>query len=221
MRTNRATLIGTAAAALGVFALLWVGYALHWQWLADVDAAALNPLHRYGAAHPGWVRAWNVFCTVLGPQVFRMVTLAVILVALVRRRFRLAAFLAVSVELSGVLTEIAKAAADRPRPATALVHAYGLSFPSGHALGVTVGVLALLTVALPALHPKWRGRLVGVGILIIVAIGVGRVVLNVHHPSDVIAGWAMGYAYFVVCLLVLPPRVTRADETPPAHGTGR
>lgn len=214
-------LIGTAVAALGLYALMWVGYAWHWQWLADFDAAALNPLHRYGEAHPGWVRAWDVFCTVLGPPVFRIVTLAVIVMALVRRRIRLAVFLAVSVELSGVLTEIAKAVADRPRPATALVHAYGLSFPSGHALGVTVGVLALLTAALPALRPRWRPWLVGLGMLVIVAIGIGRVVLNVHHPSDVIAGWALGYAYFVGCLLVLPPRVTRAAERPLAHGIER
>jgi membrane-associated phospholipid phosphatase len=54
-------------------------------------------------------------------------------------------------------------------------------------------------------------------------IGVGRVVLNVHHPSDVIAGWAFGYAYFVVCLLMVPPKqpVTVTDETPAALGTAR
>ena len=34
------------------------------------------------------------------------------------------------------------------------------------------------------------------GAVLVVAIGIGRVVLNVHHPSDVLAGWALGYAYF-------------------------
>ena len=60
---------------------------------------------------------------------------------------------------------------------------------------------------------------------IVVAIGVGRVVLNVHHPSDVLAGWALGYAYFVACLLVVPRRldrpITAADEIPAAPGTAR
>jgi membrane-associated phospholipid phosphatase len=49
------------------------------------------------------------------------------------------------------------------------------------------------------------------------------VVLNVHYPSDVVAGWALGYAYFVVCLLMVPPSrpVTESDETPAALGTAR
>jgi membrane-associated phospholipid phosphatase len=49
------------------------------------------------------------------------------------------------------------------------------------------------------------------------------VVLNVHHPSDVLAGWALGYAYFVACLLMVPPSrpVTVTDETPAALGTAR
>ena len=55
--------------------------------------------------------------------------------------------------------------------------------------------------------------LITLGAVAVVAIGVGRVVLNVHHPSDVVAGWALGYAYFVACLLMVPPSA--------AHGSGR
>ena len=56
-----------------------------------------------------------------------------------------------------------------------------------------------------------------------VEIGAGRVVLNVHHPSDVIAGWALGYAYVVACfLLVRPVRpITVPDETPAVPGSAR
>jgi membrane-associated phospholipid phosphatase len=58
--------------------------------------------------------------------------------------------------------------------------------------------------------------------VIVVSVGLGRVALNVHHLSDVVAGWAVGYAYFVVCLLVLRGgRVTAPDETPVAPDTGR
>ena len=57
-------------------------------------------MYRLGQAHPGWVTAWNVFCTVLGPTVFRLVALVVIVLALVRRNFRVAMFLVISVELS-------------------------------------------------------------------------------------------------------------------------
>jgi membrane-associated phospholipid phosphatase len=129
----------------------------------------------------------------------------------------------ISVELSGLITEIAKYAANRPRPATALVSAPSTSFPSGHALGVMVGVLALLTIILPVIHRSLRVWLIAFGAVTVIAIGIGRVVLNVHHPSDVVAGWALGYAYFVACLLLVPPTrpVTVADETPAALGTAR
>jgi membrane-associated phospholipid phosphatase len=169
------------------------------------------------------VAAWNVFCTVLGPTVFRLATLIVIIFSLVRRNLRVALFLVISVELTGIITEIAKYAANRARPATALVSAPSTSFPSGHAVGVMVGVLALLTVVLPVARRPLRAWLVALGAVIVILIGVGRVVLNVHHPSDVLAGWALGYAYFVACLLMVPPSrpVTVTDETPAALGTAR
>jgi undecaprenyl-diphosphatase len=86
-----------------------------------------------------------------------------------------------------------------------------------------VGVLALLTVVLPVMRRPLRAWLVAFGSLIVIAIGIGRVVLNVHYPSDVVAGWALGYAYFVVCLLMVPPSrpVTESDETPAALDTAR
>jgi undecaprenyl-diphosphatase len=160
---------------------------------------------------------------VLGPTVFRLLALVVIIYSLVRQNLRVAFLLVISVELSGLITEIAKYAANRPRPATALVSASSTAFPSGHALGVMVGVLALLTVVLPVIRRQLRVWLVALGAVTVIAIGIGRVVLNVHHPSDVIAGWALGYAYFVACLLMIPPSrpVTVTDETPAALDTAR
>jgi undecaprenyl-diphosphatase len=223
MAPRKYRLIASAAIAVAVYALMWIGYASQWNWLTTIDSSWLDIGHRYGVAHPGWVTAWNAFCTVLGPTAFRLLTLVVIIFALVRRNLRVAFFLVISVELTGLITEIAKYSANRPRPATALVSAPSTSFPSGHALGVMVGVLALLTVVLPVMRRPLRAWLVAFGSLIVIAIGIGRVVLNVHYPSDVVAGWALGYAYFAVCLLMVPPSrpVTESDETPAARGTAR
>jgi membrane-associated phospholipid phosphatase len=216
-------LIASAVLAVAVYALLWIGYASHWNWVTTTDSSLLEIGHRHGVAHPGWVIGWNVFCTVLGPTAFRLLTVAVIIFSLVRRNVRVAMFLVISVELSGLITEIAKYAASRPRPTTALVIAPSTSFPSGHALGVMVGVLALLTVVLPIVRHPLGAWLVALGAVTVAAIGIGRVVLNVHYPSDVLAGWALGYAYFVACLLMVPPSrpVTVTDETPAALGTAR
>ncbi len=210
-------------AAVVVYALLWVGFAAQWTWLDTVDSWALDTAYRYGVAHPGWVTAWNVLCTVLSPTIFRLVSLVLIVVALARRNVRIAMFLLISVELSGLVVEVAKGAADRPRPSTALVSASATAFPSGHALGVIVGVLAVLAITLPVVGRSLRAWLIALGVVVVIAIGVGRVVLNVHHPSDVLAGWALGYAYFALCLLLVPPwrPITESDEIPGAPGIAR
>ncbi len=219
MTQRKNWLIGSAACALALYALLWIGFAQQWPWIGAMDRFAIDPLHEFGVGHPGWVTAWDVFCTVLGPTAFRLVTLIVIVFALARRNLRVALFLVISVELCGLVTEAAKAAANRPRPVEALVDAWGSSFPSGHALGVMVSVLALCTIAAPVVRrPTW---LVVIGVVVVLAIGIGRVVLNVHHPSDVLAGWALGYVWFVICVLAVPPTapVTAADETPAVPDT--
>lgn len=194
-----------ALASIGSYALLWVAWNQHWGWLEVVDSPALNTLHAFGVRHPGWVTGWNVFCTVLGPNAFRLTGLAAAAHAMVRCRWRVVGFLFASIGLSGPLASLAKALADRPRPSTALVIAPSTSFPSGHAVVVMVGVLALLTVLLPYTTGRQRRMALAVGAVVIVAIGAGRVVLNVHHPSDVLAGWALGYLYFSVCLHLFKP----------------
>ncbi|AKS30908.1 phosphatase PAP2 family protein [Mycolicibacterium goodii] len=223
MDRTRGLLITTAVLAAVVYALMWFGYRAGWGWLIAFDDAGLDPAFRFGTGHPAWVTAWDVFCTVLGPYAFRMAAAVFIMFALLRRYYRVAVFALLTVELSGVVTQVAKLTADRPRPPTALVYAAWTSFPSGHALGVMTSVLAVLALIWPVLRAAWRGWAVAAGVLVILAIGVGRVVLNVHHPSDVIAGWALGYAFFVVCLLVAPPylAVTATDETPGARGIAR
>jgi undecaprenyl-diphosphatase len=223
VRPHRAWLASTAGIALVIYAALWLGYVQQWAWMSATDSAALDPLHRIGEANPGWVAAWDVFCTVFSPIVFRIVVLVWVVVLVVRRNLRIALFLTVSVLCSGLVTEIAKNLVDRPRPAGALVSAHSTSFPSGHALGVLVSVAALLAVAWPMVGEARRRWLLVLGVAIVVAIGGGRVVLNVHHPSDVLAGWALGYAYFVVCLLAVSayPSITEADETPAVPDTSR
>jgi membrane-associated phospholipid phosphatase len=216
--TRKWWLAGLAASALGVYLLLWFGVAAQWKWIDTMDRSALDPLLDFAVAHPGWVAFWDWFCLVLGPFAFRLIGLVVIVLALARRNVRMAVFLVISVELSGLITEAAKAAANRSRPEGALVSALSTSFPSGHALGVLVGVLAFLTLLVPVVRRPLRAWLIVLGAIIVLTIGFGRVALNVHHPSDVLAGWALGCAWFVVCVLLVPP-ITAADQKPAAPGS--
>ena len=94
-----------------------------------------------------WVRFWDVVSLVLGPVPLRVLGAAAAVVVLVKRKVRSAPLLLVCASLSGLVTVAAKSLVNRPRPVTELVTRPSSSFPSGHALEATAGVLALLTVA--------------------------------------------------------------------------
>jgi len=89
-----------------------------------------------------------------------------------------------------------------------LVAAPSTSFPSGHALEATATFLALLTFLLPMVSRSMRRVAIAVSAISVLAVGIARVALNVHYPSDVLAGWSLGYLFFLLCLLaVRPPEV--------------
>lgn len=193
------------SAAVVVYAAMWLGYRQGWGWLDAFDSWAVISGHDVGVKHPAWVSFWESVCTVFAPATFRLLAMLAAVAALVKRRLRDTLFLLVTVEPTGLVTQLAKDLADRPRPATALVTASSSSFPSGHALGSMVGVAALLTVALPVLRGRLRVAAVLLGVLIVAAVGVGRVALSVHHPSDVVAGWVLGYLYILLWVRLLRP----------------
>ncbi|MGW0161396.1 phosphatase PAP2 family protein [Mycobacterium sp. NPDC003323] len=207
----------SAAAALAVFLTALAGVVLHWTWMDDADWTVLDPLYRYGSAHPLWVDGWNLLCNVLHPAVFRVLALIWIGYALWRGRYSVAIFLMLTVEASALLVVLMKTVVDRPRPDTALVAEMSSSFPSGHALGGAVAVIAMTIAAWDRLR-RWRATVVLVGVLAVAAVGIGRVVLNVHHPSDVLAGWALGYLWVLAWLPVLR-RGVATDETLAAPDT--
>jgi membrane-associated phospholipid phosphatase len=203
IRPRSAITVLPALVAVTGYAVMWLGYRDGWHWLDSVDASWLHALYDVGIKHPSWVPFWEVVSSACGPTAFRLVGAVAVAVELVKRRVRAALFLVVR-----FVTEVAKDLAGRPRPVTALANTSSSSFPSGHALAVMVGVLALLTVLLPMMSQAMGVVAVVVGALIVVAVGFGRVALNVHHPSDVVAGWVLGYLYFVVCAwLFRPPTV--------------
>lgn len=94
-----------------------------------------------------------------------------------------------------LLNELLKFWFHRARPASALIHQYGLSFPSGHAMMSLAfyGCLAWLAVQ-HGRHWGWAVALVAFALL----IGLTRVFLHVHYPTDVVAGFCGGVAWLVL-----------------------
>ncbi|UOQ96351.1 phosphatase PAP2 family protein [Hymenobacter sp. 5317J-9] len=101
---------------------------------------------------------------------------------------------------SVLLNQLLKLYFNRPRPVNTLLHTYGLSFPSGHAMmGLTFyGCLAWLL----ARHFGQRGWAVPL-LLWAGLIGLTRVCLHAHYATDVLAGFAGGAAWLVGCRAAL------------------
>ncbi len=194
-------------ALVAVYALMWVGYCRQWGWLHRMDWSLLNSAHGVAVKHPLWVRFWEGVSLALGPVPLRLLGMVATVAALVRRNVRAALVLLACGPLNGFVTSAAKSLVNRPRPPTMLVPATSTSFPSGHALEATAALLAMLAFLLPMLS-RVMGRVAMVVVAVcVLAVGTARVALNVHYPSDVIAGWSLGYLYFLLCLWVFrPPR---------------
>ena len=114
--------------------------------------------------------------------------------------------LAFAVITGMLLSQTLKWGFARPRPdlVPALAKVYSQSFPSGHAMVsavvyLTLGVLLVRTPIRTAI----KAYLLFVATLLTLIVGVSRVYLGVHWPSDVLAGWAGGAAWALLCWLAM------------------
>jgi undecaprenyl-diphosphatase len=154
-------------------------------------------------------------CTFAGGPLLIPIGVVLVLTALLSRRVRLAIILAVILIGAALLTDFVKDLIARPRPpGEALAPWLGYSFPSGHTLNSTV-TYGLIAVAAwrSGLPLVVRRTLVAVGVALPLLIGLSRVALGVHYPSDVLGGWLGGIAFVALgaCLI----RVNRAMERGP------
>lgn len=100
------------------------------------------------------------------------------------------------------LTYGIKSVVERPRPlhGHGFVVEHGWSFPSGHAMGAMVFYGMLAYVALRLLPVRWHRAIIATCVLMVGVIGGSRIVLQVHYLSDVVAGYALGLAWLVICM---------------------
>jgi undecaprenyl-diphosphatase len=127
-----------------------------------------------------------------------------------------AAFLVVAVSLGALLNRLIKLAVDRPRPQIVEHVSYvsNESFPSGHAANSAI-VYLVLGMLLARVETSYAAKafVFCVCLLLTLIIGLSRVYLGVHWPSDVVAGWLVGAAWALLCwyvLLQMQPSGTRA-----------
>ncbi len=159
---------------------------------------------------PDWLPGAVRDITALGSTSVLLLVALFALALLLADGRRRAAFLFAVTAIGGLALETAaKALVARPRPAlvSPLVAVDTASFPSGHAMMSTVIFLALVLILrdLGARRALRRTALVGVSLLLLL-IGLSRIALGVHWPSDVAAGWALGIAWVLSVRALMPRR---------------
>jgi undecaprenyl-diphosphatase len=155
---------------------------------------------------PPWLESVMRDLTALGSTVvLAIITLAMAGFLFVTNRRMLSLQLVLSVALGTLLSNTLKVLLARPRPELVahIVQVHTLSFPSGHALLSAVTYLTIGALFMRD-HPGIRVKayILSIAILLSLLVGISRVYLGVHYPTDVLAGWAVGGAWASLCWLV-------------------
>lgn len=188
-----------AAAAAVAFLALALAVLAHLRPLLGFDAAVSNAALRFALAHPWWRSAMSAV-TMTGSTGFLGPVAAVgCLILLWRRRLRAAAFVALTLPVNLTIRLLLVNAVHRPRPVNRLAASSGWSFPSGHTTAAAAAALIAVLVCWSLVRRR-SIRLVIAGLAAgwALAVGISRVALVVHWPSDVVGGW-------LLVLAVVPP----------------
>jgi undecaprenyl-diphosphatase len=208
METIVLVVLGLIAGALWLF--IELADAVVEGHTRTIDTALLLAMRTPGNPADPWGPLWlqevaRDFTALGGVAVLSLLTLAVIgyLAMAGKRHAALAVFIAV---VGGqILSSLLKLGFHRPRPDLVphLTHVYTASFPSGHSLMAAVTYLTLGAL-LASVQASIRIKVffLTLAAILTVLIGVSRVYLGVHWPSDVVAGWAVGAAWALLCWLV-------------------
>ena len=194
-----AGLVGTFVAAV-TFALLLLFVRGGWPPLRSLDIETAETFRRIDDSHPELVRTAETISRVFDPNMFRIVLAFVALLYLLRGERRHATWLLVTVFGGAGLGLAVKVVVGRGRPVLPdpVSTAPGSSFPSGHALGATIGCCLFLLLGLRLLPRRWRIAAVVAAAAVVGVVALARVVLGVHFVSDVVAGVMLGIAWVSV-----------------------
>ena len=155
---------------------------------------------------PPWLHARALEVTALGSStVLGLATLAICGFLLLQRMGRTAAFVLVATAGGWLLNVVLKELFQRARPAVVphLQAVMSLSFPSGQAMTSAAVYLTLGALTMRVADRRLtKVYCMGMAMLVTFLVGVTRIFLGVHYPTDVLAGWMVGLTWALACWTV-------------------
>jgi undecaprenyl-diphosphatase len=200
-------LIVAGGALLAFMALAW---AVSAGWLIDLDQTLLvafrNAREPADPLGPAWLERVFADLTSLGSfTVLGVVVLIVFGFLWLDGKHHAALLVLLSAASGVVLSTLLKDGFERPRPEliSRLTEVSSASFPSGHAmLSATIYLMLGVLIARVQMRPGLKIYPILVAIGLVASIGVSRLYLGVHWPTDVLAGWLVGAAWALLCYAV-------------------
>ncbi|HEY7857171.1 MAG TPA: phosphatase PAP2 family protein [Candidatus Nanopelagicales bacterium] len=219
VRLLRASLGCTA-----VFLVLSAAISAGSAWLAGFDSRWSTQFFSFAVDHTGLQPVVRLATALGNGWTVTLVTTAAVIWCATRRSWALGLWLVAVVAGSAVLSTLVKNGFSRARPATEglLASAHGFSFPSGHSQAATVTYSAVvLVVGWQLARPGPLARRVSAALVVVVvgAVGLSRILLGVHWPTDVLGGWLLGSAWvtaatYILLRYVLPGDARSAPSDP-------
>ncbi|MDP9038651.1 MAG: phosphatase PAP2 family protein [Acidobacteriota bacterium] len=195
-------LVAVAAALLTSLAAMLLLAEFHEEiaepFLAALDLRIMGFIHAH--ATPSLTLLARGLSWIGSPSVLVPVICATAAILWLRGLRRDAALLSLGIGGSGALDLALKLHFRRVRPGVpwALATEHSFSFPSGHSVGAVVLYGLLTYLVWSRLHDLWeRTAVVLAALLLVAGIGVSRVYLGVHFPTDIAAGYAVGMLWLL------------------------
>ena len=200
---------------IGVCLLLWGFLALASEVMegdtTTLDTTILRALRKAGdpsrTIGPAWLQGALLDLTAIGgPTVLWLVVLSVVGFLLLQARYRTALVVMATAASGDVVNLVLKNVFLRPRP-DVVPHLRDVSgttsFPSGHAMESAIIYLTLGAMLMQLAERRvTKIYCIGLAVFLTLVVGITRVFLGVHYPTDVVAGWMFGFFWASLCWIV-------------------